>query len=107
MKKPKLLLPPVPVPDTAAMQAMINKGGSVAATEAQAAVASSPGDDPLKSFTIRLYASMLAELQRLKEAQPKKKPKSIHSFVIEAIAEKIERERRKAARATTVKTHKS
>jgi hypothetical protein len=54
-------------------------------------------EDPQKSFTLRLYASMLHELQAIKEAQPRKKPKSIHSFIIEAIEEKIKKERRKPA----------
>ncbi len=52
-------------------------------------------EDPQKSFTLRLYATMLHELQAIKEAQPRKKPKSIHSFIIEAIEEKIKKERRK------------
>ena len=54
-------------------------------------------EDPQKSFTLRLFASMLHELQAIKEAQPRRKPKSIHSFIIEAIEEKIKKERRKSA----------
>ncbi len=54
-------------------------------------------EDIQKSFTLRLYASMLQELQAIKEAQPRRKPKSIHSFIIEAIEEKIKKERRKSA----------
>jgi hypothetical protein len=54
-------------------------------------------EDTQKSFTLRLYASMLHELQSIKEAQPRRKPKSIHSFIIEAIEEKIKKERRKSA----------
>ena len=53
-------------------------------------------EDTQKSFTLRLYASMLHELQAIKEAQPRRKPKSIHSFIIEAIEEKIKKERRKS-----------
>jgi hypothetical protein len=52
-------------------------------------------EDSQKSFTLRLYASMLHELQAIKEAQPRRKPRSIHSFIIEAIEEKIKKERRK------------
>jgi hypothetical protein len=59
--------------------------------------ASKEEEDPQKSFTLRLYASMLHELQAIKEAQPRRKPKSIHSFIIEAIEEKIKKERRKSA----------
>jgi len=54
-------------------------------------------EDAQKSFTLRLYASMLHELQAIKEAQPRRKPKSIHSFILEAIEEKIKKERRKSA----------
>jgi hypothetical protein len=54
-------------------------------------------EDTQKSFTLRLYASMLHELQAIKETQPRRKPKSIHSFIIEAIEEKIKKERRKSA----------
>lgn len=61
-----------------------------------AAPATSREEDPQRSFTLRLYASMLQELQAIKEAQPRKKPKSIHSFIMEAIEEKIKKERRKA-----------
>jgi len=53
-------------------------------------------EDLQKSFTLRLYTSMLQELQAIKEAQPRRKPKSIHSFIIEAIEEKMKKERRKA-----------
>jgi hypothetical protein len=55
-------------------------------------------EDSQKSFTLRLYASMLQELQAIKEAQPKRKPRSIHSFIIEAIEEKIKKENRKATK---------
>lgn len=55
-------------------------------------------EDSQKSFTLRLYASMLQELQVIKEAQPKRKPRSIHSFIIEAIEEKIKKENRKATK---------
>jgi len=55
-------------------------------------------EDHQKSFTLRLFASMLQELQAIKEAQPRKKPKSIHSFIIEAIEEKIKKEHRKSTK---------
>lgn len=55
-------------------------------------------EDSQKSFTLRLYASMLQELQAIKEAQPKRKPRSIHSFIIEAIEEKIKKENRKTTK---------
>lgn len=55
-------------------------------------------EDQQKSFTLRLFASMLQELQAIKEAQPRKKPKSIHSFIIEAIEEKIKKEHRKSTK---------
>jgi hypothetical protein len=55
-------------------------------------------EDSQKSFTLRLYASMLHELQAIKEAQPRRKPRSIHSFIIEAIEEKIKKERRKTTK---------
>lgn len=53
-------------------------------------------EDTQKSFTLRLFASTLRELQAIKEAQPRKRPKSIHSFIIEAIEEKIKKENRKS-----------
>ena len=55
-------------------------------------------EDSQKSFTLRLYASMLQELQAIKEAQPKRKPRSIHSFIIEAIEDKIKKENRKTTK---------
>ncbi|MVN79282.1 hypothetical protein GO988_23360 [Hymenobacter sp. HMF4947] len=73
--------------------------GPMRPTPASVSIPEAPKDeeDTQKSFTLRLYASMLHELQAIKEAQPRRKPKSIHSFIIEAIEEKIKKERRKSS----------
>ena len=64
MKKPKLGLPPTAPISTAmsnpAMQAMINKGGSVLEEPIPIAKKPEEAEDKLKSFTFKIYESELA-----------------------------------------------
>lgn len=97
MKKPKLGLPPT-TPATslsnAAMQEMINKGGSV--SEPLAAVApAAPDADKLKSFTFKIYESELAQIRAIQDSLPKRDRISIHDFVVAAVKEKINRDTKK------------
>lgn len=94
MKKPTLGLPPVRVPDgalqEAALQEMIGKGGSVSTGPAAA-----PEVDKLKSFTFKIYESELAQIRTIQDALPKRDRISIHDFVLAAVKEKIQQERKK------------
>lgn len=96
MKKPKLGLPPTaPVSNALsnqAMQAMINKGGSVLDDPAADAKHLEPNEDKLKSFTFKIYESELALIRAIQDKLPKRDRISIHDFVLAAVKEKIKKE---------------
>jgi hypothetical protein len=96
MKKPKMGLPPSLPPaatlSNPAMQAMINKGGSV--LDDQLSHQPDPLEDKLKSFTFKIYESELAQIRTIQDALPKRDRISIHDFVLAAVKEKIKKELR-------------
>ena len=96
MKKPKLGLPPTAPISTAmsnpAMQAMINKGGSVSEEPPTIANTMEPAEDKLKSFTFKIYESELAQIRAIQDTLPKRDRISIHDFVLAAVKEKIKKE---------------
>lgn len=96
-KKPKLGLPPTPPASlsNAAMQEMINKGGSVLEPAASTAKAE-PEEDKLKSFTFKIYESELAQIRAIQDSLPKRDRISIHDFVLAAVKEKIGKMTRKS-----------
>ena len=79
------------------VQEVIRRGGTVAAdltpptgreTDAQV--------DELKNVQLRLYESTLNEIDHLRQAASRgRRPKSRHAWLVDAIEEKLERERRK------------
>ena len=91
IKKPKLGLPPTPPASlsNAAMQEMINKGGSVLESPVAAAAKTTPEEDKLKSFTFKIYESELAQIRAIQDSLPKRDRISIHDFVLAAVKEKI------------------
>jgi hypothetical protein len=91
-RKSKIVMPPVPL-DSPAMKEAINKGGSVRSTVPTTVV--DPNEDKLKSFTIRLYESELAEIRDILPRLPKRGVKSIRSFLTVAVQEKIAKEKKK------------
>lgn len=96
MKKPKLGLPPS-LPKTLsdpAMQAMINKGGSVLDTESTISTKDEEQEDKLKSFTFKIYESELAQIRGIQDKLPKRDRISIHDFVLTAVKDKIRKESR-------------
>jgi hypothetical protein len=105
MSKQKISLAHLAKPAGSVDDLLLGPARPAPATTPSPILADTPNEeeDPQKSFTLRLYASMLQELQAIKEAQPRKKPKSIHSFIIEAIEEKIKKEHRKATTGRTSK----
>jgi hypothetical protein len=96
MKKPKIGLPPAaPIPtamSNPAMQAMINKGGSVLEEQGQISKNPEPAEDKLKSFTFKIYESELAQIRGIQDTLPKRDRISIHDFVLAAVKEKIRKE---------------
>ena len=96
MKKPKLGLPPTAplstVMSNPAMQAMINKGGSVLEEPTPTTKKSEAAEDKLKSFTFKIYESELAQIRAIQDTLPKRDRISIHDFVLAAVKEKIKKE---------------
>ena len=89
MKKPRLTLPTI---DPA--QAFIQEGGSVPSEKANSP-ASEVSEENFKAFSLRLLPSMLKELQDIRDNRPRIQPQSIHTFIVQAIAVAIEKEKRK------------
>ncbi|QFP75000.1 hypothetical protein [Deinococcus sp. AJ005] len=87
------------------VQEIIRRGGTVAAdlTSMPMAPASDSGEggkstvtDELKNVQLRVYESTLQEIDRLRHAQARgRRPASRHAWLLDAVEEKLERERRK------------
>lgn len=89
-KKPKLTLPPaVSAQDEKAMKAMIEKGGSVTSDKPTVTITE---EDPLKSFTFKIYESELSKIREIQDRMPKRDRISIHDFVLAAVQEKIKKQ---------------
>lgn len=89
-KKPKLTLPPAaPQLDEKAMIAMIEKGGSTISTKKPPTMAEQ--EDALKSFTIKLYESELAQIRAIQDNMPKRDRISMHDFIVTAVQDKLKR----------------
>ncbi len=76
------------------IQAVINKGGSVIQAD------DPPKEDTFKNFNIRILESELQAINQLREKRPKARGQkrsgiSLHDWIIEAIQEKTEREKKK------------
>ena len=83
-------------PTEAEIEAVINKGGSTT----KGAEKPPESDDTVKFFNLRLTVGFLNKIASFREKRPRKlaSPKlgiSTHDWIIEAIEEKMERERRK------------
>jgi hypothetical protein len=91
-KKSKISMPPVAL-NSPAMLDVIDKGGSVKASskvEQETNV-----EDVLKSFTFKIYESELAQIRDILSRMPKRDRMSIHDFVLVAVKDKINKERKK------------
>lgn len=94
-KKTKIALPPVPLNDPAMLE-VINKGGSVRAPETPTkAEDSETAEDILKSFTFKIYESELAQIREILSRTPKRDRLSIHDFVLAAVKDKINKDKKK------------
>lgn len=86
-------------PTEAEIDAVINKGGSTT-REATQPVLSTPNDDTVKYFNMRLTSGVLKRIEAFREKRPRKlgSPKlgiSTHDWILEAIEEKMQREGKK------------
>lgn len=87
------------------VQEIIRRGGTVAADLSSPAltllterevIGDLAATDDLKNVQLRVYESTLQEIDRLRRAQAKgRRPASRHAWLLAAIEEKLERERRK------------
>lgn len=92
--KPQKLVPAtssVAVADEDTVRKLIHKGGSVAAGERAATAVK---DKPML-VQLRLYADMLHEIDAVRSQTPKKRwrKSSRHDWIVQAIEEKLGRER--------------
>lgn len=72
------------------IEKFINQGGSSIGE-----VKSFTEDDPIKNVQLRIYQSMIAEIDELLEKRPPRQKISRHQWIIDAIEEKKEREQNK------------
>ena len=91
-------LPPLrKKPTEAQIEAVINKGGSTTTAKAEKLI---ENEDTVKFFNLRLTVGVLNKIASFREKRPRKlaSPKlgiSTHDWVLEAIEEKMQREKRK------------
>jgi hypothetical protein len=79
------------------VQDVIRRGGTVAADlTAPVQVKETSPMDELKNVQLRVYESTLGEIDRLRRSASKgRRPVSRHAWLLDAIEEKLERERRR------------
>lgn len=105
-RAPKRPAPPEPAgPSEDKVREIIRRGGSVAADlQVGKAEGGSPIEEPvapplvdeLKNVQLRLYESTLQDIDALRRAQARgRRPISRHAWLLEAIEEKLERDRKK------------
>lgn len=85
-----------PAADEAQVQEVIRRGGSVAADFNLPALSEEEEIDALKNVQLRLYESQIQEIDVLRKKQARgRRPLSRHAWLLQAIEEKLERERQK------------
>ena len=96
MKKQAMTMPPPQVKpkvnlDDPQIVNMINSGGLVAG-EKKKEQAQEPAPDSIKNFSIKLFDSELSEIKAHLLGVGGRKTKSIQTFILEAISEKLKKE---------------
>ncbi|MBO0952886.1 hypothetical protein [Fibrella forsythiae] len=89
--------PPAPKPvvvDEKHIEALISKGGSSTLAK-EAKPTTSPEEDAIKTILIRTYESQVQEIDQLLAGLPKRQRLSRNAFIVEAIEEKIKRDKAK------------
>ena len=80
-------------PDEQSVLEVIQRGGSVKA-DLPASTAPEAMTDPVKNVQLRLYQSMLDEIDTVRRQQAKgRRPMSRHAWIVAAIEEKLEGQR--------------
>jgi hypothetical protein len=96
MKKQAMTMPPPQVTpkvnlDDPKLLNMVNGGGSVAVKKKKEQ-AQEPAPDSIKNFSIKLFNSELEEIKTHLLGVGGRKTKSIQTFILEAISEKLKKE---------------
>ena len=85
--------PPAPDVDEKAVLNVIQRGGTVQADRDNARDVSA-FSDPLKNVQLRVYQTTLDEIDQVRHQQARgRRPVSRHAWILDAIEEKLERER--------------
>lgn len=92
--KSKIALPPIAL-NSPAMLEVIDKGGTVKEQTLTTAKQQVADEDPLKSFTFKIYESELAQIRDIQARLPKRDRISIHDFVVAAVKDKINKNLKK------------
>ena len=92
--KSKIALPPIAL-NSPAMLEVIDKGGTVKEQTLTNAKQQVADEDPLKSFTFKIYESELAQIRDIQARLPKRDRISIHDFVVAAVKDKINKNLKK------------
>lgn len=105
-QKPKMMMPsqvatmPKQAPqidlDDPKLMAMIDGGGDTVTEKKKKTKEQEPAADEIKNFSIRIFQSELNDIKRHLKGFGGRKTKSIHTFILEAIGEKLMRESKKA-----------
>jgi hypothetical protein len=91
-RTPTVATPKPPAVDEKKIEALISKGGSSTLAKETAA---SEDEDAIKPVLVRTYESQLQEIDRLLAQIPKRNRPSRNAFIVEAIEEKMQREKNK------------
>lgn len=82
--------------DETQVQEVIRRGGSVAADLNPSAPSEEGEVDALKNVQLRLYESQIQEIDVIRKKQARgRRPLSRHAWLLQAVEEKLDRERKK------------
>lgn len=91
-RTPTVTTPKAPVVDEKKIEALISKGGSSTLAKETEAL---EDEDAIKTVLVRTYESQVQEIDRLLAQIPKRNRLSRNAFIVEAIEEKMQREKNK------------
>jgi hypothetical protein len=82
--------------DDPKLMAMIDGGGDTVTEKKKKTTEQVRTEDELKNFSIRIFQSELDDIKKHLKGFGGRKTKSIHTFILEAISDKLQRESKKA-----------
>lgn len=91
-RTPTVTAPKTPIVDEKEIEALISKGGSSTLVKEPEAT---EDEDAIKTVLVRTYESQVQEIDQLLAQIPKRTRPSRNAFIVEAIEEKMQREKNK------------